>query len=145
MINVQIKGNVNFPNIDFTNELDEIAKAIFIPILQSNIHAGRDIQEQPYPPLADSTIKRKKDNRPLIETGKLVRSFFDFKKGKNTIVISLNADRIKVGDILQNQGVRSKRYGLRFFNFFGVSTRMESQAMRFMKRKIKEYIDDAGR
>lgn len=144
MINVQIKGDVRFPSINFINELEEIAQTIFIPILQSNIHAGRDLTESSYPPLEESTIKRKGHSRPLIETGRLVRSFVHYILGKNKVVITLSGDRIEVGDILQNQGVRSNRYGKRFFNFFGVSTRMEKEAIKFMERKIEEYVKNAG-
>lgn len=143
MISVQIKGEVSFPEIKLVEELEEIAKSVFIPRLVGNIESGIDLTEVPYPPLAASTIKKKKDNRVLIDNGDLVASFFSEKRGKDSVVIKIKPKRRNIADILQNKGVRSKQYGLRFFNFFGISTTMETEALKFMERKVKEYADNA--
>ena len=49
-----------------------------------------------------------------------------------------------LGDILQNQGVRTKS-GKRFFEFFGISKEAETEAMDFMKKIIRKKIQDGGR
>lgn len=147
MINVEIKGEINFPDITLQDELSEIADKIFIPILQGNIQLEQDLREEPYPPLSPNTIAQKKrknlSEKILTATGKLRRSFFSYKRGEKSVVITLHADRKEIGDILQNQGVRSKVYGKRYFNFFGISESMEKEALDFARDELEKKIANA--
>ena len=90
----------------------------------------------------------------MIATGQLRRSPKAVKSGTSAVVIYpagirrstgggalSNSD---LGDILQNQGVRTKS-GKRFFEFFGISKEAETEAMDFMKKMIRKKIQDGGR
>ena len=144
MIKVKIIDKIKFPDLIFIDELKEIADTIFIPILQENINNEVDIQERPYPPLAVSTLKAKAKKgqslKVLTATGRLRSSFTSYQRGKNEVIITVIGDRYQIGDYLQNQGIKSKKFGKRFFNFFGVSTRMEKAALKLMERKIAEAL-----
>lgn len=139
MINLSIKSNVKIPDINLLPELEFIAKRIVIPELAANIQAGVDVQQKPYPPLAPSTIKRKGHARPLVETGKLHRSFVSFS-GQNHVVVTLNSERKQIGGYLQLDGIRTKM-GKRFFNFFGVSSIMEIKALKYMEKRIRTLLN----
>jgi hypothetical protein len=75
--------------------------------------------------------------KTLIDTGKLISSFVSRLSGKNKVIVTIQGDRKKVGEFLQIKGVGKKR---KKFNFFGISTRMEQDAMNYMKRRINEAI-----
>ena len=147
MISVKTNGKISFPQLKFVEELEEIANKICIKILKYNIDQEQSLTEDKYPELAPSKIKSKLrqglSTKVLTATGRLRNSFFTRRKDKNSVVITLNADRKQIGNYLQNEGIKSKKFGKRYFNFFGVSTRMEQEAMKFMKNKVKEYVDNA--
>lgn len=144
MINVQIKNNIKFPSLMLQDDLKKIADKLLIPALKYNIDKEQDLTENRYPPLAQSTIKQKKRYglSPMIlqATGRLRNSFYSQSSGKSKVIIGLSSNRRSVGNILQNVGVRSKALGTRFFNFFGISTRMEKLAMDYMRKRINEEI-----
>lgn len=146
--NVSIKKNLKLPKaLLVQDDLVTIAEKIFIPILKNNIDKEVDLQEKKYPPLSPITlaIKKRAGLSPMIlqATGQLRTSFGAKKRGKNTVLVSIASNRKEIGHILQEVGVRSKRYGVRFFNFFGISTRMENEAIKFMKAKIEKVLKDA--
>ena len=147
MFSTEIRGTISFPEIRFQEELQRIADSVFIPALKGYIVKGMDIQENAYPPLEASTLKAKarKGQRPdvLIATGTLAASFIAYARGDKEVVITILGDRKQIGGYLQNEGIRSKRYGKRFFNFFGISDEMEKKAIRFMEKKVKEYTKSA--
>lgn len=164
---VTIKNTIKFPKLEFQKDLRFIADNIFIPEIQSNIHKGEAIDGGAYPALDQKTIDRKKgaivkrtftksgnirsgverkisstglsgfSAQTLIETGKLVRSFFSANFGKNSVKITLKDDRKKIGGYLQIDGIgKAKKH----FNFFGINPKMEGQALAYIKNKINENI-----
>ncbi|MBW2624554.1 MAG: hypothetical protein JRD68_16725 [Deltaproteobacteria bacterium] len=143
-LQARITGRIKIPNLDLSNELLEIGNKDVIGRLAKNIQKGIDLKEKKYPPLAASTIKAKGHGRPLIKTGKLHSSFKAKKRGKNKVLISINAARREIAKFLQIDGIRTKR-GKKRFNFFGVSTRMEVSATKRMEGWIRKRIRDAGR
>lgn len=150
MIKAEIRGEIKFPDFVFVEELEEIANNIFVPILVRNIDRQQDLTEKPFPPLADSTIKSKTRRHslslgPLIDSGKLRGAFRVRRVNNKTVVVTIDDSRKKIGGILQNEGTFSKQYGLRFWNFFGISSRMEFEAIKYMKKIIKDYVRNAGR
>ena len=147
MIKVDIKNNIVFPELKLQDDLVAIADKIFIKALKRGIDQETDINGTRYPPLADSTVRSKMrkglDSGILSATGQLRNSFYSAKAGKDTVVITLTPNRLGVGDVLQNQGVRTKK-GKRFFEFFGISAKMESDAMAYIKNRISEALKKNG-
>lgn len=76
----------------------------------------------------------------LIETGKLIDSFQWANLEDNAILIYLDDDRAAIGGYLQVEGIGKKK---KHFNFFGVNTEMEDNAIAYMKQRINEAISDA--
>lgn len=75
--------------------------------------------------------------KTLIETGKLIRSFYSENLGKGSVRITLKADRKDIGKYLQIDGIgKAKKH----FNFFGINPKMENKAMAYIKNKIDEAI-----
>lgn len=141
MLRMTIKDNIKVPNFDLSKELQFIAQQIIIPDISGRIGSGIDINGLPYPALAESTKKAKGgDDRPLIGKERLLFSspYTVTLKGKNAVKITVKEVRREVADILQNQGVRSKKYGLRFFNFFGISEEASDLAVKHVRNKIIE-------
>jgi hypothetical protein len=156
---VKVKMNLDFPVLEFQRELMEIANKVIIPDIEGRIDAGVSVSGHSYGGLDPKTIKQKQrkglSTKPLIATGQLRRSSKAITKGENSVVIfpsgirhSTGSGRIlsnsELGDILQNQGVRS-RLGKRFFEFFGISKEAEIEAMDFMAKTVKKRIRDGGR
>ncbi len=135
-IKIKVKGKIKFPSLDLTNELREIAERIVIPEIANGIQKERDISGRTYAKLADSTIRKKGHARPLIETGKLHRSFKYQQVGKNRVKVYIRADRIDVAEALQVKGVRTKS-GKRYFEFFGVTAAAEQRAVALVDKKIR--------
>lgn len=137
------------PNFNFQEDLLKIAERIFIPIIQGNIQARRAIDGSSLPPLEPNTVKIKArkstfmhPDQPLINTGKLFRGFFARKAGKSKVVMTITPDRKLIGKYLQIDGIRSK-VGTKYFNFFGISTLMEEEAVLYMEERIAEEIKNA--
>ena len=146
MINVSIQSDLNFPELDFTEDLADIAQRIFIPIMQQNIEDGIAIDGSSFPELEKSTIKRKQrlgqGDKTLIATRDLIESFYSSAISRNTVVIALNYGRSAIGSYLQIAGIRSKA-GTKYFNFFGVNQDMEDNAVEYMKARITDAIANA--
>ncbi len=143
-LKVKITGRVKVPKLDFTTTLLQVGKKDISARLAKNIQKGVDLKERAYPPLNAKTVRAKGHASPLIETGKLHSSFLVERKGKNTVLIRIKTARRKIAEFLQVKGVRTKN-GKRFFNFFGVSTRMEKDGIRRMEKEIKKRVASAGR
>ena len=143
-LTARITGKIKIPKLDFSDTLLEVGKKDFIARLAKNIQKGIDLQEQSYPKLAASTIKKKGHGRPLIDEGRLHSSFTARKTGKNRGLIRIKAARRKIARYLQFDGIKTKA-GKRRFNFFGVSTRMEKAGIRRMEKEIKTRCASAGR
>lgn len=167
MITAETKFKAKFPSFIFQKDLKYIADRIFIPIMQQNIHQQMTLDGGNFPPLEQSTAERKSGaivkrtftqkgnlragvekkisktgltsfvSKTLIDTGKLVSSFFSAEKGTNQVIISLRGDRKEIGGYLQIEGVGKKK---KKFNFFGISTRMQEEAIKYMQRKIKDLV-----
>ena len=137
---VRIKGSIRLPKVTLQDELMHVAERIIIPIMADNISKGKALDGQVLPALEPATIKRKGHGRPLIETGKLRRSFIAKRKGKYAVLITLVKDRKDIGGYLQIDGVGKKK---KKFNFFGVSTVMERLAMQYMEKQLKRRIRNA--
>ncbi len=149
---VKIRKALSFPTFDFSKELKEIAEKIFIPELAGRIQAGVDIDNNKYPSLASNTVRQKEKKKtrfhpeaPLIDSGELFSSFRSKEKAKNRRIIYIDEGRAKIGVILQNEGVKSKKYGRRHFFFFGTSKTMEKNAVEYMLNVIKREIRNGKR
>jgi hypothetical protein len=90
------------------------------------------------------TIKRKGHGRQLIETGTLRRSFFYKPQGKSKVIISIDAERKKIGGYLQNDGITTK-HGKKYYRFFGISQYAFDTAMEYARKKIAEVTSGSKR
>ena len=160
MIKADVKMNLNFPNFNFHPQLSEIAKKIITPDVQGRINQGIDIENKPYRNLDPKTVRQKQKyglrTEPLLATGQIRKSPKTETVNNTSVRIVLSGIRStvrkseksitneKLGDILQNQGVRTKS-GKRYFKFFGISEKAESKAIKFMKKYIKDAIKRGGR
>lgn len=172
MIKTSIKFNPKVPEINLREELEVIAREIFIPRMQQYIHNQVDIKGRRYPDLEPQTIAIKKgqiyrknftksgnlragvsdkisktglssfSSKTLIDTGKLLTSFIYKNLGKKSLYITLKINRLQIGKFLQIDGVGNKK---KKFLFFGVSRQMEKEAMNYMKARIKEAINATRR
>lgn len=140
MYKMEVRGSIKFPELNLERELQHIAERIVVPEISGNIAQGTDINGVPYPPLAESTIKMKGHSKPLIGKDRRLFSAGTYKidRKSKAIVITIKEIRNRVARHLQIDGVRSKKYGLRFFNFFGINKIMEAKAMKFMQTRIKD-------
>lgn len=142
-LTVKIKSRFKIPKLDLTKQLEHIAERILIPNMAKGIQERKDVAEKTYEPLDPKTIKRKGHDRPLIETGKLHRSFKFRKRGKNRVLVFIDGERREVAGYLQVEGVRRRRGGRRKFNFFGISQKTELKAVKFMEQEIGRAIKGA--
>lgn len=134
MITATVKNNLKFPKFHFQEDLRFIAEQQFIPRLKQYIEKQVGVDESPLLPNNPKYTMRKiaKGLNPkiLMATGTLHESFYSYNRGKNMVVITLGSDRKKIGGYLVDMGK----------NFFGISSRMEQDAMNYMERKIDENI-----
>lgn len=159
-ISAKVKLNLNFPELMLQEQLKDIADKIIIPDIVGRMNSGIDISGRGYNGLAQSTLiqKQKKGLRPevLLASGQLRRSVKSEYSGRNAVKITPSGSRYatrtgertmtnsQLGDILQNQGVRTK-HGKRYFEFFGISDKAENKAISFMSEYIREAIQRGGR
>ena len=156
MVKRKTKVSLNLPVFQLQNDLLDIADKIFIIDLQSRMVAQKDVNNQQYNSLSKAT--RKIRNRKgtgfdvLRDSKQLFRSFKSSLFKKNSVRIQPSGSRTegrignkRLGDILQNEGVRSKSFGRRKFLFFSVSNEAERDALKFMEIKIDKAIKDGGR
>jgi len=159
-ISVKVKMNLDFPILPSQDDLMEIAQKVIIPDIQGRMNSGIDINGSSYGSLDSKTIKAKQKRGlqtvPLIASGQLRRSPKASKLGSNAVTIvpagvryaTRPSERIitnqKLGDILQNQGVRSS-FGKRYFEFFGISLDAEGKAMKMIEQFIERAIKRGGR
>lgn len=159
MITAKVKMNLDFPIINAIEPLEQIAKKVIIPDIVGRMNTGKDVSGGTYQGLARSTMdmkqKRGQQSKPLHATGQLRSSFKSKREGGTSVRITPDGMRksyfkekaisnAELGDILQNQGVRTK-FGKRFFEFFGISKESEIEAMRYMNQYIKRAITRGGR
>ena len=144
MLQAKIINKINFPEISLQSTLEEIAQKIIIPDMQAGIHGRMAINEGSLPKNEKATIKRKGNDRPLIETGKLMGSFFFRPSGKDKVIISIKGDRKEIGGYLQNDGIKTKSK-IKFYRFFGISKDAFDKAMAYAKKKIKELTSGGNK
>ncbi len=173
MIKAEVKTNFNVPSgFIFQKDLKEIADRIFIPYLVRYIDQQRQINGSQYPELEPETIARKTgsiigrtftksgsirasaskkieavglagfSNKTLVDTGLLRRSFISKVIGKHSVQITLRDERKEIGEYLQITGVGKKG---KKFQFFGISTQMENDAIGFIKEKLKRLIQSGSK
>lgn len=154
MIKATVKGKLSFPDfgVDITELLMEAATKEIMPDIGARINKSVDISDRRYPQLAESTIKIKMKKgqwpQPLVATGQLRSSMHAAPLGKSKVMIAPVGNRRdgllnnELADILQNQGVRTKK-GKRYFEFFGISRVAEERVIQRVKKRIQELIDNA--
>jgi len=145
MYKLSIKSNLKAPKeLNFQDDLLYIANNIIIREIQTKMVQQQSIDAINYPPLAESTLraKQRKGLSPNIleATGQLGKSFFAKKLGKSKVLIGIRFIRADIARYLQIEGIRSKKYGKRFFNFFGINTFAEKLAINYMVNKIKKRV-----
>lgn len=135
MIKASASMNINFPKIIHKEDLKNIANQIFIPTMQRNIHNQVALNEEPLRPNDPKYTERKKRKglspKILIATGELLGSFIVRDRGASAVLITLKGGRKKIGEFLQFYHGK---------NFFGISSVMESNAVAYMKKRIKEIL-----
>jgi hypothetical protein len=143
MIKADAKMNFNFPKIVIKDDLRYVAEKIIIPVMQKNIDSEVALDGSPQTPIEDKTIKNKirKGLSPkvLTETGTLRTAFIVQDAGESSVKVTINSKRKDIGRYLQLEGIRSNS-GRKFFNFFGISTIMEKNAIAYMKKRIKDIL-----
>lgn len=136
---VTIKNTISFPKFTFQEDLRIIASRIFIPIMQQNIDNQVALDggalKPNNPNYTINKVKRGLSPKILIATGMLRSGFIYKDKGKNSVIVTLRSDRRSIGGYLQDMGK----------NFFGISTRMENSAVKYMKDKINEALKNGKR
>lgn len=146
MIKATVKSNLNFPQLNFTNDLLYIGQRIFVPILQKNIKDQVAIDGSAFPALEDKTIKRKQKlgqgTKTLIATRTLIESIYSAVTSPSSVIVSIKFPRLDIGRYLQISGIRSNR-GQKFFKFFGINAQMENNAIAYMKQRVSEAIKNA--
>ena len=147
MTTMTVKNSVKFPEFTFQEDLSYIAERIFIPVMQQNIEDQISIDGSSFPDLDPKTIARKQKNgqgdKTLIATRDLIKSFYSAVISPKTVIVALKFNRSAIGGYLQITGIRTKQ-GPKFFNFFGINTQMENNAVAYMKQRIKQAIQNAG-
>jgi len=127
---------MNFPTEFITQEdLLEMAERIVIPDIQKGIHSGIAIDEGSLPMNDPKTIKRKGDNRPLIDTGTLLGAFIARNKGKGSVMVTIGPERLDIAGYLQIDGIKTNQ-GLKFYKFFGISKDAENLMIASARNKI---------
>lgn len=143
MFKAKITNRINFPEVDLVPSLQKIAKKIVIPLLKDGILTNNDIYGKNFPKLSKGTIKRKKHSRALQSEGKLFNSFKSKKEGDIVIVyIDSKDNRDEIAEYLQIDGVGKNK---KKFKFFGVTDGMEADALDFIKKEIKRWVNRANR
>jgi hypothetical protein len=139
MIKLEIRNRIDFPKLTLQSDLKTIARDIIIPDIQMGIHNRMAINGEPLPENEPQTKKRKGDDRPLIETGRLISSFFYKQISGNKVLVSIKPVRKDIGGYLQIDGIRTKT-ARKFYKFFGISKDAHDSAIAYMVDKIKERI-----
>jgi hypothetical protein len=121
----------------------DIAERIIITDIQKGIHSGMAIDGGSLPMNDPKTIKRKGDNRPLIDTGTLLGEFIARNKGKGSVMVTIGPERLDIAGYLQIDGIKTNQ-GLKFYKFFGISKDAEDLSIEYMQDKIQKAIDNAG-
>ena len=141
MIKAEIKTKLNLPKVFITQEdLNFIVQRILIPNMQKDIHAQKAINGGRLPRNEPETIKRKGDDRSLIETGALLGSFIFEQQGKNKVVVTLGSERKDIGKHLQIDGIKTNK-GIKYYRFFGISRESEAQIVKYAKDLIIKVIE----
>ena len=141
MIKATVITKIKLPKeFNMTPTLRRTAERIIIPEIVGHIAKGKDIDGNTYEPLDPKTIKAKGDDRHLIDTGELFHSFSSSTRGKNKVIVRINNIRKQIAKYLQIEGVRSKKYGRRRFNFFGINEKMEEKASNFMSKEVEKRL-----
>jgi len=155
MFSHRIKGYIRFPKFNLKKDLKEVAVREIIPDIHTRMARAIDLHNKRYGKLADSTLKQRNKKRqgflPLKATGQLRKSITS-RYVPSGVLIYLKSHRKKsylsnqeLADILQNIGVKSKMYGKRKFEFFGISRKAEKRSFNYMKKKVEEAIKNARR
>lgn len=136
MLTAKIVNHINFPKISLQKDLEHIAKNIIISDLIMRIRTRQAITGGAQTPNSPETLARKAKkghgDTPLIDTGKLVSSFYSVTKGKDKVVIKIDTDREDAAMGLQ-YGLKTRRY-----NFFGISKDASDGAMKYMDNRLEE-------
>lgn len=159
-LQANVTVTIKLPDLDFTKELEDIAKNIILPDIRYGINTSVGIDQKPFPSLEPSTIKAKERARrgakkkggvikmgmagarggaqQLVDTGEMRdNSMFAEKVKQNHVRIGFTASREKIAYILQEVGVGKKR---KQFNFFGISQRSEFQAIAKIQSALKAAL-----
>lgn len=137
MIKAEIKNNLKVPKIFFKEDLKYVAERIIVPIMQENIENQVALNGSPLPPndpkYTARKVKKGLSPKILIATGKLRRDFMIQDSGAYGVKIKIQSERSKIGGYMMDLGKV----------FFGISTRMEKNAIAYMKNRLKEILAGA--
>jgi hypothetical protein len=159
--------------ITLQKHLEHIAKKIIIPDIEQGIDTGHAIVGGMLPHNEPATAMRKAGNyvgrlykqtgekrknfvslesrnlvplssgRPLIDTGKLRKSFFWKTLDKTRVLISIEGDRKAIGGYLQ-EGIDTD-HGIKQYQFFGISKNAYDRAIKYMAEKLKKELTSGGK
>ena len=146
MIKAGVKTEFSIQKLFIKDDLLNIARRIIVPTMQKNIDDEVALDGKALPPIEASTIKRKlkKGLSPkiLTETGTLRTAFVVTSPDERTVKVTIDSRRKEIGGFLQIEGIRSNK-GRKYFNFFGISSVMEKNAIAYMKQRIKDAKKNA--
>lgn len=141
MIKIEVKNNIKFPiddiKVNLSNELYEVANSVVVPLLKDLIRTSTAVDGSNFPKLEKSTIKKKGNDKQLIDTGLLLNSFKAYREKAGSVIVRIKSGRRDVGSILQNEGVGKRK---KKFFFFGITDGMEADCMRKMKSILKRVL-----
>lgn len=143
MINAKMTKSFNYKNIKF-NFSDDLNKSINIVArdIENGILRGAQFNQR-FKPNAESTLKQKQGNKPLIDKG-IMHKAKDMQKEKAT-------KQKQVATLLPVNG----RVDIAFWNdqgtkniparpFWGISKRSEEDIIDRMEKRVRKIIKKAG-
>jgi hypothetical protein len=140
---MDVQDNINLPKVLLKEDLRYVANRIIVPVIEQNIDNQIALDGNALPKNEPATLRAKarkgQGAKTLIAESKLKRDFLVSDNGPYSIKITIHPERKLIAKYLQIDGIKTKK-GKKYFNFFGISTRMESSAMAYIKRRIKEII-----
>ena len=128
------------PNLDLSKQINDIAGIISKDILQG-MKEGKGVDGRSMPSNEPETVARKGNNKILFDTGKLSRFYIKKRasSGDQRAEIAVPKKREGATQGLAIDGIKTKK-GRKFYKFWGVSERAETQANKYIFMEIRRLM-----
>ena len=128
------------PNLDLSKQINDIAGIISKDILQG-MKEGKGVDGRSMPSNEPETVARKGHNKILFDTGKLSRFYIKKRasSGDQRAEIAVPKKREGATQGLAIDGIKTKK-GRKFYKFWGVSERAETQANKYIFMEIRRLM-----